>query len=194
MHLFDNASSEALTFNAWNIFLDAYPDEINQYQDFHIYQPIQWSHEPTQLPSIINRLSKLDTGVLTLLCIRDFSLTFDHLKALINIPALAATILEQARPGGRSEIDARHFQDFCRAVKERNALRKLRLLLMCDFGIGRKAILEGVSSFPSLSLIGLQNSKVGSMSDTFQHSYGNWKFMTTSEYAIHHDLVCTTLV
>jgi hypothetical protein len=192
--MFDDQISDALTFNAWNIFLDAYPDEINRHQEFHVYQPDQWSHDPTQLPSIIHRLSKLDTGLVTLLCIRDFSLTFDHLKALINIPALAATILEQARPGGKSEVTARHFQDFCRAVKERNALRKLRLLIMCDFGIGRKAVLEGVSSFPHLGLVGLQNSKVGTMSDTSQQTYKSWLLMTTSEYAIHHDLVRTRLI
>jgi hypothetical protein len=177
---FDNAQSEALTFNAWNIFLDAYPDEIKRQQEFHVYQPDEWSYEPTQLPSIINRLAKLDTSLVTLLCIRDFSLTFDHLKALMNIPALAGMVLEQARPGGKSEINARHFKDFGRAVREKDALRKLRLLIMCDVGVGRQAILEGVSSCRSLQLIGLQNSKTGSMADVPQHTYGDWQFMTPS--------------
>jgi hypothetical protein len=98
----------------------------------------------------------------------------------MNIPALAGMVLEQARPGGKSEINARHFKDFGRAVREKDALRKLRLLIMCDFGVGRQAILEGVSSCRSLQLIGLQNSKTGSMADVPQHTYGDWQFMTPS--------------
>jgi hypothetical protein len=181
MYGVDSYDSESMTFNAWNIFLDAYPDQINSHQDFHVYQPDQWSYEPTQLPSIIDRLSKLDTGLVTLLCVRDFSLTFDHLKAVINIPTLAAMILEQARPGGKSEISARQFLDFGRAVKEKKALRELRLLIMCDFGIGRTVILEGVSAFVSLHLVGLQNSKTGSMSDVPPQTYGCWSVMAPSE-------------
>jgi len=173
----DNVCSDSLTFNAWNTFLDAYPNDINSQQQFHVYPPKEWSYEPTQLPSICNRLSKLNTSLVTLLCIRDFSLTFDDLKELINIPTLGALILEQSRPHGVSELHARHFLNWGRAVRERNALQKLRLLIMCDFGIGRKAILEGVASFPALTLVGLQNSKTWSMSDAPQHAYGDWHFM-----------------
>jgi hypothetical protein len=117
----------------------------------------------------------------TLLCIRDFSLTFDHLKALVNIPTLAAMILEQARPGGRSEITARHFLDFGRAVREKNALTKLRLLIMCDFGLGRTAILDGVAGFPALQLVGMQNSKTSVMADLEYCTYGDGNFTTLSE-------------
>jgi hypothetical protein len=170
-----------MTFNAWSIFLDAYPDQINGHQEFHVFQPDQWSYEPTQLSSIISRLSKLDTSLVTLLCVRDFSLTFDHLKAVINIPTLAAMILEQARPGGKSEISGQQFLDFGRAARDNKALQKLRLLVMCDFGIGRKAILKGVSTFPSLHLVGLQNSKTGSLSDIPQQGYEDWVAMTSSE-------------
>jgi hypothetical protein len=183
-----------LTYNAWNLFSDACPDEINRQQQFHVYESDEWSYEPRQLFSITDRLAKLNTSFVTLLCVRDFSLTFDHLKALLNIPTLAALVLEQARPGGVSEITARHFMDFGRAAREKSALQKLRLLIMCDFGIGRKAVLDALSGFPCLQLIGLQNSKTSSATDMPQQAPSNWKLLTTSEYAaLSVDLTMTLL-
>jgi hypothetical protein len=167
--------SEALTFNAWNLFYEAYPDQIDPQQHFHVHEPNEWSYEPRQLFSITNRLAKLDTSLVTLLCVRDFSLTFDHLKTLIKIPTLGALVLEQARPGGISEITARQFTDFARAVRENNAFQKLRLLIMCDFGIRRKAVLEGVAGWPALHLIGLQNSKSTDTGDLFPVNDIHWK-------------------
>jgi hypothetical protein len=167
-----------MTFNTWNVFLNAYPDQINSHQEFHVFQPDQWSYEPTQLPSILTRLSRLDTSLVTLLCVRDFSLTFDHLKAVINIPTLAAMILEQAYPGSKSGISARQFLDFGRAVRDKKALQKLRLLVMCNFRICRKVILEGASTFPSLHLVGLHYSETENVP---QQSYGNWVTMTPFE-------------
>jgi hypothetical protein len=169
-----------LTYNAWNVFHDAFPDELNTKHEFHIYQQDEWSTEPTQLPSIIGRLSTLGLNLVTFLCIRDFSLTFDYLKALISIPTLAGLVLEQSRRGGTSELSTRNFLDWCRAVREREAMRKLKLLVLCDFGIGRKAVLAGVVDFPSLRLIGLQNSKTWIMSDEPPREYGAWQHMTAS--------------
>jgi hypothetical protein len=177
------ACSEALTYNAWSIFATAYPAAINPYQEFHIYSS-DASYEPTQLFSITSRLSKLPLTFISFLCIRDFDLTFDHLMALINIPSLAALVLEQARPGGRSGITARHFLDFGRAVREKRTFTKLRLLMLCDFGLGRKTVLQGIARFPALTLVGLQNSKTGSMGDGGEDVTGEWRYITTEEYVV----------
>ncbi|OAK95068.1 hypothetical protein IQ06DRAFT_232421 [Phaeosphaeriaceae sp. SRC1lsM3a] len=174
-------NAEALTYNAWNIFADAYPNEVDRQQEFHIFQSEQWSYEPTQLLSIIGRLGKLDSSFITLLCVRDFHLTFEHLTALIGIPTLAALVLEQARPSGEVGISARDFLNFGRAVRERKAFLQLRLIVLCDFGIGRKAVLDGVSGFPSLQLVGLQNSKIGVSAGMTQDIVEGWRFMTDSE-------------
>ncbi|KAH7094930.1 hypothetical protein FB567DRAFT_16028 [Paraphoma chrysanthemicola] len=173
-------NTDALTYNAWNVFYDAFPDELNPQHEFHVYQQDERSTVPTQLPSITGRLTRLDTNLITFLCIRDFSLTFDHLKTLISIRTLAGLVLEQSRRGGTSDLSARNFTDWCRAVKERDALRQLRLLIMCDFGIGRKTVLPSVTDFPSLRLVGLQNSKTWIMSDEPPREYGAWQLMTPS--------------
>jgi hypothetical protein len=177
----DGTCREALTYNAWNIFYDAYPDQIDRQQHFYVYEANEWSYEPRQLLSISNRLAKLETSLLTLLCVRDFSLTFDHLKALIKIPTLGALILEQARPSGISEITARQFTEFARAVREKEAFQKLKLLIMCDFGIGRKAVLDGAASWPALDLIGLQNSKATDTGDLFPATYDYWQRMDQNQ-------------
>jgi hypothetical protein len=176
--------SEALTFNAWNIFYDAYPDRISPQQHFHVHEPNEWSYEPRQLFSITNRLAKLDTSLVTLLCVRDFSLTFEHLKTLIKLPTLGALILEQARPGGISEITARQFTDFARAVREKDAFQKLRLLIMCDFGVGRNTVLEGIAGWPALHLIGLQNSKLTDVGDLFPVNHVHWKQMDQNQCVV----------
>jgi hypothetical protein len=105
-------------------------------------------------------------------------LTFDDFKELLKIPTLGAAILEQSRPNGVSELHARHFLNWGRAVREKNALQKRRVLILCDFGIAKKAILEGLSSFSTLALVGFQNSKTWSMSDAPQHMYGDWHPLT----------------
>jgi hypothetical protein len=94
---------------------------------------------------------------------------------LINISTLGALVLEQARPGGKSEVTARHFIDFVRAVRERHAFQKLRLLIMCDFGIGRRSILDGVTDWPALQMIGLQNSKSTISGDIHLEDTTCWK-------------------
>jgi hypothetical protein len=169
-----------LTYNAWNIFYDAYPDKIRRQQQFHVYQEGQRSHEPTQLFSITNRLAKLDASLVTLLCIRDFSLNFDHLKALIEIPTLGALTLEQKRPGGISKVTTRHFTDFARAVREKNALQKLELFIMCDFDIGFKTILEGVTGWPALQMVGLQVSETIVTGD-MSHADTCWQLLELEE-------------
>lgn len=162
------------------MFLEAYPAEINAQQQFQVYPTRERPSEPTLLPSISKRLAGLGTSVVTLLCIRDFSLQFEDFKQLLDIPSLGALILEQSRRNGVSEMHTRHFQDWCRAARERKTLQQLQVLVMCDFGIGRRAVLEGVSSFPALTLIGLHNSKTWSMSDGTESGCGDWQMLSVA--------------
>jgi hypothetical protein len=172
-----------LTYNAWNIFSDAYPDELNPHQRFHIY-PTRGSYEPSELFSITNRLSKLDTTFVTFLSVRDFSLNFDHLKTILNISTLATLVLEQARPNGTSEISTRNFLDWARARQEKNALKSLRVFILSDFGIDRRSVCEGLAGFPVLQLVGIQNPRVRSFIGIPQSTHPPWEAVTASEYVI----------
>jgi uncharacterized protein YjiS (DUF1127 family) len=172
-----------LTYNAWNIFSDAYLDELNQHQQFHIY-PSRGSYEPRELFSITNRLSKLDTSFVTFLRVRDLSLSFDHLKAILNVSTLATLILEQARPNGTSEISTRNFLDFGRARREKNALQRLRVIILSDLGINRRTVCETLAGFPVLQLVGILNTRVRNMMGIPQSTHPPWEAVTASEYVM----------
>lgn len=109
-------------------------------------------------------------------------MNFDDFKELLEIPALGGLVLEQSRRHGVSEMHTRHFSNWCRAAKERKALAHLRLLVMCDFGIARKAVLEGVSSFPALALVGMHNSKTWIISNASLHGsvVDDWQMLKAS--------------
>lgn len=87
-------------------------------------------------------------------------------------------VLEQARPGEESGVNARDFLNFGRAVRERKALQQLRLMVLCNFGIGRKVILNSVSGFPSLRLVGLQDSNIRVSAGKIEDLVEGWNFMT----------------
>ncbi|KAH5249073.1 hypothetical protein HBI70_213560 [Parastagonospora nodorum] len=155
-------TTEALTYNSWAIFQAAYPADINPHQHFHI-PPSTHTYAPTLLPSLTSRLSTLSHPLITHLCIRNFALKFTDLTSLLCIPTLGALVLEQARPGGQSEITSRHFLDFARAAREKGTLQRLRVLVVCDFGLGKGVVLRGMSGFPALRLVGVVNSKTSVM-------------------------------
>lgn len=66
--------------------------------------------------------------------------------------------------------------DFARAARERDALRHLRVLVLCDFGLAKDVVLRALSSFPALRLVGVVNSKTGSMRSERGDGMG-WKEM-----------------
>ncbi|KAL5116801.1 hypothetical protein ACEQ8H_005282 [Pleosporales sp. CAS-2024a] len=159
-HLIHN---EALSYNAWTIFLTAYPNNLAPHQDFHVYAPnTSYSKSPTQLSSIVTRLAKLPTTLLTHLHIRDFALTLDHLKLLLlDLPSLAALVLEQARPSGPSALTTtpRHVSDVLRAASEKHAAQKLTFLLLRGFALAPTAVLNHAACLSSLSLVALQDAR-----------------------------------
>jgi len=166
---------EALTYTSYTLFQSAYPQAINPHQHFHI-PPSTHTYAPTLLPSIVSRLANLAHPLITHLCIRSFALTFTDLLSLLSISTLGALVLEQARPGGVSDITSRHIVDFARAAREKNALRHLRVLVLCDFGLAADEVLRALSSFRALRLVGVVNSKTGAMRGERAEGMG-WKEM-----------------
>lgn len=120
----------------------------------------------------------------TFLTVRDFSLSFDHLKTLLNVPTLATLVLEQARPNGTSEITTRNFLDWGRARQEKDALKSLRVLILTDFGINRRSVCETLAGFPILQLVGILNTRVRDMVGIPQSTHLPWEPVTASEYVM----------
>ncbi|KAF1843753.1 uncharacterized protein K460DRAFT_288132 [Cucurbitaria berberidis CBS 394.84] len=166
-------ATDNLTFSAWSIFQKAFPKQIDHYHQFHVSEREAWSLIPTQLPSMVDRLAKLDTGMLTFLCIRNFSLTVDHLIALTKIHTLAGLVLEHKNSPMDRYMPAINISHWARAVCENRAFRKLRLLVVGNFGLGRNAVLQGVSSFSALTLVGVHQA--GEAGGKPLDSYGDWR-------------------
>ena len=81
--------------------MQAFPEHIDHSQQFYVYEndlspsPRYW--EPsllTQLPSVVNRLSKIDTSVIRFLFIQRSPLVFDNLMLLTKLDSMATLVLE----------------------------------------------------------------------------------------------------
>jgi hypothetical protein len=167
----DTLYSESLTFNDWNVFVEAFPKDINRHHQFRIHKETGHSYHPTQLDSIVGRMVKLNTNLVTFLCIVGYDLTFDHLMALVKIPKLTGLVLERLH----SEVDRRQIADWGRAACEKGTLQSLKLLVVRSCSIGRDQILLAVAKLPSLCLVGFPTNFV----ERSPTSYGCWQLITS---------------
>lgn len=154
--------SDSLTYNAWSVFQKAFPAEIDHDHHFHISERDAWSLVPAALPSIVTRLANLDSNMLTFLCIRNFSLHMDHLMTLTKVGTLTALVLEQNPTVGivnRQQITGKNLKDWVRAAHESQSLTKLKLLVIGGVGVPRNTVIQSVTGFPALSLLGVNDTR-----------------------------------
>jgi len=149
--------SDTFSFHTWSIFQKAFPEQIDHHHQFHAFETEAWSLEPVQLPSLVDRLAKLDITMLTFLSIRNFSLTLDHLMTLTKIQTLAGLVIEQHKKDRARPMPIKIVRDWGRAALETGAFKKLRLLVFYNFCLGKDAVLQPLSSFPALSLVGVHD-------------------------------------
>ncbi|KAF2130115.1 hypothetical protein P153DRAFT_385349 [Dothidotthia symphoricarpi CBS 119687] len=152
--------TESLTFNTWNIFHEAFPKEVELNHHFTLTE--LGDGPRNQLPSIFNRLAKLDTSMLTFICIQNYDMRLEHLVTLTKVDTLSSLILQakQFRTAcqftGVASIEAvKDLRDWARVVRENGAFQKLRMLVYNSFGIEIPTVLQSVSEFPSLCLVGI---------------------------------------
>jgi hypothetical protein len=129
---------------------------------------------PVQYPSVVDRLSKLDVGMLTFLCVRTLSLSIDHLVALTKIQTLAALVLESGTNAYQYTMDKPAvdvIRDWGRSVDESGTFTKLRVLVLSGYDISQiTTVLKSLSSFPALNLIGIDGLFIQSRVDC----WGDW--------------------
>ncbi|OAL54927.1 hypothetical protein IQ07DRAFT_281076 [Pyrenochaeta sp. DS3sAY3a] len=161
-------STDTWTFNAWDIFMQAFPEHIDRNQQFYVYEngisaPLRsWEHSMlTQLPSVVNRLKKIDTSILSFLHIQRSPLVFDNLMRLTEFDGLATLILEDGTALDRDMDDTRERQlrNWERTVTEKGSFQKLKVLVFYSSRLPRSSLLRRVSSFPVLTLIGTDGTK-----------------------------------
>jgi hypothetical protein len=158
----NTCTSDTLTFNTWSIFLKAFPEHIDHDTAFRYYEEKgHASTTPLQLPSMINRMAKLDASMLTFLCVRNFTLNLEHLIALTKISTLTVLSLERASsPWGFSKetILAQDILNWGRSVRQGGGFKKLKVLVFGKFG-PQDAVLNAALDFPALNLVGVLGSR-----------------------------------
>lgn len=167
--------SESLTFTSWKLFQQAFPDQLDRQHGFYISDYGDRVLEPMQLPSIVLQLSKIDQNVLTMLCIRNFYLSVDHLLALTKIPNLATLVLEQHR-SAQAHLTAKDLHYWSRAARETSSFQNLKMLVLSCLNVDTHDVLRPVSQFPALTLLGLRQNEV--IRKKFQEENEGWCKLT----------------
>jgi hypothetical protein len=129
---------------------------------------------PVQLPSMVDRMGKLDASMLTFLCLRNFTLNIEHLIALNRINTLATLALECGN--GDGETFPTTIRDWGRSVSESGAFQKLKVLIIRTFGVSQAVILDGVSRFPALTIVGVTPTSMTmhESPEGLRHSFTDW--------------------
>ncbi|EDU45771.1 hypothetical protein PtrSN002B_006483 [Pyrenophora tritici-repentis] len=160
--LYDHVTSnDTLTFKTWSLFHGVYPNDIKQHATFRFHEVDvhSMSFASRQLPSIVDRLSRLDVSMLTFLSIRCHDLIIEDLAALTKINSLAVLALRVERVAG-TYVDP--IRDWGRIVHESGAFQKLRVLFFYSpRGIQRDSLLKHIASFKALNLVGIYDHNRG---------------------------------
>ncbi|KAK1909947.1 hypothetical protein P3342_008119 [Pyrenophora teres f. teres] len=151
----DMTSNDTLTFKTWSLFHNVFPKDIKPHAAFrfHDVDIHPGSFASRELPSIVDRLSRLDVSMLTFLSIRCLDLVIEDLTALTKINTLAVLALEVLRVPD-TYVDP--IRDWGRIVHESGAFQKLRVLfLYSPHGFQRHSLLKHIASFKALNLVGI---------------------------------------
>lgn len=143
---------DTLSFSAWRVFHRAFPELIDRHHAFRYYE----KDSPVQLPSIVDRFSRLDGCVLSFLCLQNLDLNVDHLFSLLKISSLAALVIDPCLRGSSESIASKNISNWGRAVRETGAFQKLRVLVLVSMPSNSTVTMDGTLSFPSLVLLGTQ--------------------------------------
>jgi hypothetical protein len=147
--------SDTLTFRTWCLFQKAFPRDIDRHSAYRV----QNRESECSLPSIVDRLAKLDSSMLTFLCIQTSDMNIDQIIALARINTLAVLALELGRNSlalWNGERSIQTIRDWGRSVGESGSFKELRVLVLsgCNL-LPRRSVLRNISSFPSLNLVGI---------------------------------------
>ncbi|KAF3047471.1 hypothetical protein E8E12_008063 [Didymella heteroderae] len=150
-------SRDTLSFEAWKLFLEAFPDQSELSHNFRLE-----IHEViTCWPSIVKSISTLDTNALTNFCANGLTLDLAKLISLTAIPTLTALIHTNPSQRRTHPLTGNAIRDWCRAVREKNAFPNLKLLYLCsipDHGSPDITVLGHLSNFPALALVGIERA------------------------------------
>jgi hypothetical protein len=170
-----NVCRDTLTFRTWTLFQKAFPQDIDRHSTFRVHDRLEGL-----LPSVVERLAKLDLGVLTFLCIEAIDMTIDELVALSKIKTLAVLALEIGKNTRNGAISVQTIRDWGRSVGESGAFKSLQVLIIDTYiALPRKLVLKSVSAFPSLKLVGVYSPLPPATADCWE----DWRLRSPLPYS-----------
>lgn len=187
-------SRDALSFEAWRLFQEAFPDQPGQYcgnlipyydkcpaadnsVELRHHFRLEMHDVITCWSFLVKNLSTLDTNVLTHFCANGLTLDLAKLISLTAIPTLTALIHVNSSQRQTHPLTGIAIRDWCRAVAEKNAFPKLKLLYLgsiLDNWPPDSSLLGHLSSFPALALVGVERATSPPMIDV-SGPCGQWQ-------------------
>lgn len=127
------------------------------------------------------KMARLETHNLSLLCIQNVCITFEHLVCFTRIPTLSGLFLAQLSESHAESVKEEHIKHWARTVRQRHAFQHLEVLVMSRFAIDMNDTINAVSPFPNLHLVGFaERSRYGSVLNSIDTASGTWKLYNST--------------
>ncbi|KAF1929038.1 uncharacterized protein M421DRAFT_145087 [Didymella exigua CBS 183.55] len=171
-------SRDALSFRAWMIFQKAYPNQPELSHHFRL----EMHDVVTFWPVIIKSLGTLNTSVLTHFCANGLNLDLAELMSLTEVPTLTALIHTNSSQRETRPFRERAIRDWCRAVREKKAFPKLKVLYLSSIPDARPSdnvVLHHLSRFSALVLVGIERTIPHSLISKSE-IHGQWQRSSTT--------------
>lgn len=186
-------SMDALSFAAWMLFQEAYPNQPGQNSgvlqevltipradlatELRHHLRLEMHDVVTYWPSIILCLSTLNTSALAHFCANGLNLDLAKLISLTEIPTLTSLIHTNSSQRQTHPLRGNAIRDWCRVVSEKKAFPKLKLLYLSSIageGPSDDVVLHNLSSFPALILVGIERANPSPIASKAER-YGLWQ-------------------
>ncbi|KAF1973449.1 hypothetical protein BU23DRAFT_430781, partial [Bimuria novae-zelandiae CBS 107.79] len=144
--------NQNLTANAWSLFQQAFPGEQELNHHHLIRIPARHGQAAAELPSIQQWLSQLPFSHLSMLNLQGLCLRISDLMVLTNLPNLGVLLLRHPHGNFPQDLDDKSMRDWSRAVQEKSAFTRLRMVGIHHFSLSFEAVLKCLASYPALRL------------------------------------------
>lgn len=144
--------NQTLTANAWTLFQQAFPGEQELEHTYPIRIPASHGQNGTELPSIQQWLQMIPFQHISMLNIQGLRLRMPDLMILTNLTNLGVLLLRHPHGDCPQDLNDKAMRDWGRAVQEKGAFTKLRVVGVHYFAPSLQATLKCLAAFPTLRI------------------------------------------
>ncbi|KAF2272435.1 uncharacterized protein EI97DRAFT_209930 [Westerdykella ornata] len=148
--------TDTLTPRTWSLFRQVYTNSVSQACHLNIRKP---SPRPS-VPAITLPLSQIPLQHLTMLWVHNAIMETENLISLLDLRNLAVLNLQfsvRLSPLPPLPVRDKMIWSWGRAVKESEAFKRLRVLMIRGDGISIGTLMHAATNFPALNLVNLRS-------------------------------------